>query len=173
MMNKNTYRVPDDTHARSLTGQPLASFGRLAIALLIDFIIASSTFLLISMGLLTLFIKLGWVTLQSDVNFEFTFFRNWYSVIWLVLYFTLCVYFLKGRTPGKIICGIRIVSLTHDKVTLWHSFERSLGYGASALEFGFGFFQYFIRPYRRTVHDRIAETVVIDDRKGTTEDKKV
>jgi len=33
--------------------------------------------------------------------------------------------------------------------------------GASFLEFGFGFVQYFIHPNRRTVHDRIAETIVI------------
>lgn len=32
---------------------------------------------------------------------------------------------------------------------------------AAALEGGFGFFQYFLRDDRRTVHDRIAETIVI------------
>ncbi len=31
------------------------------------------------------------------------------------------------------------------------------------LKFGFGFFQYFIHSNRRTVHDRIAETIVIQD----------
>jgi hypothetical protein len=36
-----------------------------------------------------------------------------------------------------------------------------LGYYASSLEFGFGFLQYFIDYNRRTVHDRIAETIVI------------
>jgi uncharacterized RDD family membrane protein YckC len=51
----------------------------------------------------------------------------------------------------------------HRRMTLWHSFERALGYGASALELGFGFFQYFIHPNRRTVHDRIAETIVVRD----------
>jgi hypothetical protein len=49
-------------------------------------------------------------------------------------------------------------------MTLWNSLERSLGYGASFLEFGFGFLQYFIHPNRCTVHDRIAETIVIKDR---------
>jgi hypothetical protein len=51
-------------------------------------------------------------------------------------------------------------------MSLWHSFERALGYGASALEFGFGFVQYFIHPNRRTVHDRMAETIVIRDKRG-------
>jgi len=44
--------------------------------------------------------------------------------------------------------------------------ERALGYGASSLELGFGFIQYFIHPNRRTVHDRMAETIVIRDRRA-------
>ena len=43
--------------------------------------------------------------------------------------------------------------------------ERALGYGASLLEAGSGFFQYLIHPNRQTVHDRIAETVVVRVRK--------
>ena len=59
--------------------------------------------------------------------------------------------------------GIRVVSLTHHRLSLWHSIERALGYGASALELGFGFVQFFIEPNRRTVHDRIAETIVVKE----------
>jgi hypothetical protein len=32
------------------------------------------------------------------------------------------------------------------------------------LEFGFGFVQYFLADNRQTTHDRIAGTIVIDDR---------
>jgi uncharacterized RDD family membrane protein YckC len=60
---------------------------------------------------------------------------------------------------------IRAVSLVERRLSLWHSFERALGYGASALEAFFGFFQYFIHPARRTVHDRIAETIVVTERR--------
>lgn len=41
------------------------------------------------------------------------------------------------------------------------STNHRVGLAASALEFGFGFFQYFIRSHRRTIHDRIAETIVV------------
>jgi hypothetical protein len=58
---------------------------------------------------------------------------------------------------------IRVLSLAHDHLTLWHSIERSLGYAASTLEGGFGFLQYFIHPNCQTVHDRIAETVVVTE----------
>jgi uncharacterized RDD family membrane protein YckC len=78
----------------------------------------------------------------------------------------MATYFGSGRTPGKALLGIRVVSLTHDRLSLWHSVERALGYGASMLECGFGFFPYFIHPNKRTVHDRIAETIVVLDPAG-------
>ena len=78
-----------------------------------------------------------------------------------VMYFGLITCFTNGYTFGKRIFRIRIVSTNHKRLTLWHSIERSLGYYASSLEFGFGFLQYFIDYNRRTVHDRIAETIVI------------
>ena len=64
--------------------------------------------------------------------------------------------------------GIRVMSLAHHRLSLWHSIERSLGYGDSALEFGFGFMQYFLNPNRRTVHDRIGETIVIREPRRNT-----
>ena len=39
--------------------------------------------------------------------------------------------------------------------------ERALGYGASALEGGFGFIQYCIHLNHCCVHDRITETIVV------------
>ena len=80
------------------------------------------------------------------------------------MYFGLTTYVGKGRTPGKWLLNIRVVSLVHERLGLWHSIERALGYGASALEFGFGFAQYFVHSNHRTVHDRIAETIVVADR---------
>jgi uncharacterized RDD family membrane protein YckC len=81
-----------------------------------------------------------------------------------VLYFGLTTWLWNGRTVGKRIVGIRVVSLVHRHMSLWHSIERALGYGAAALEFGFGFAQFFIHPYRRTVQDRIAETIVVKEK---------
>jgi uncharacterized RDD family membrane protein YckC len=102
---------------------------------------------------------------NRHLTVELNFFENWYSIVYLVLFFGLSVYLGNGRTLGKRVMGIRVVSLVHHKMSLWHSFERALGYGASALEFGFGFVQYFIHPNRRTVHDRMAETIVIRDKR--------
>ena len=81
-----------------------------------------------------------------------------------VLYFGLFTYFWNGRTPGKRLFGVRVVSLVHERMSLWHSIERALGYGAAALEFGFGFLQFFIHPHRRTAQDRLAETIVVKEK---------
>ena len=80
------------------------------------------------------------------------------------LYFGLFLWRWNGRTPGKRLMKIRVVSLVHPHMTFWHSVERALGYGAAALEAGFGFFQFWLHPYRRCAQDRLAETIVVTER---------
>jgi uncharacterized RDD family membrane protein YckC len=79
-----------------------------------------------------------------------------------VLYFTISFYFFNGQTIGKYFLRIRVLSLYHEHLGLWHCIERSLGYFASALEFGFGFIQAIWNPNRMTLHDKIGETIVIE-----------
>ena len=162
MISKQTmYQQPDSSREAALAGTPLATFTRRAIALLIDFWVAGIMFVFVAIAGIFIGEWTGFLTPNSDEMIKFGFYDNWYSVAWLVLYFTLSVYLDNGRTVGKRICRIRVVSMVHDHIGLWHAFERALGYGASTLELGFGFLQYFIRPDRRTIHDRIAETIVI------------
>lgn len=78
-----------------------------------------------------------------------------------VFYFALLFYFFKGQTLGKKLFRLKVVSLYHENIGLWHCIERSLGYFASALEFGFGFIQAFWNPNRMALHDKIGETIVI------------
>jgi len=161
------YNPHETERMLELQGLELASFAARAIAFLIDFVIAGALFL----GLLFTLVKIAnrYTSLGADtrhLNIELHFFENWYSIVYLVLFFGLSLYLGNGRTIGKRIMGIRVVSLVHHKISLWHSIERALGYGASGLEFGFGFLQYFIHPNRRTVHDRMAETIVIREKRG-------
>jgi len=161
------YNPHETERMHELSGLELASFRSRAIALFIDFVIAGVLFLallLIVAQLLNRFTSLGQD--NRHIQLELTFFENWYSIVYLVLFFGLSAYWGNGRTIGKRIMGIRVVSIVHHRLGLWHSIERALGYGASALEFGFGFAQYFIHPNRRTVHDRMAETIVIREKRG-------
>jgi uncharacterized RDD family membrane protein YckC len=91
-------------------------------------------------------------------------FHNWYSVAYLVLFFGLSVYIGNGKTVGKRLLHIRVVSLVRRRMSFWHSVERALGYGASARGTGVRILAVFhSHPNRRTVHDRIAETIVVRD----------
>jgi uncharacterized RDD family membrane protein YckC len=141
---------------KSLQGLPLASFGRRTAAFAIDFGIVA-----LFLGLLKLPETLKHRSATGGFIMDINPFHGW-ELLSLLIYFGLWTYFGHGQTLGKKLVRIRIVSLTHEHLTLWHSIERSLGYGASILEGGFGFLQYFIHPNRQTVHDRIAETIVID-----------
>jgi len=167
-MARTAYDPHETPRMHALSGRILASFGARAAAFAIDFAIAGALFMilftLLGVPVLRALIRAGVVERPGDVMLKLNFFQNWYSLVWLVVYFGLTTYWGNGRTPGKRLLKIRVVSLVHDHLSLWHAFERALGYGASALEFGFGFVQYFIHPNRRTVHDRIAETIVVSDR---------
>src|SRR5690348_15533568 len=162
MATLRTFNGHETARMQALDGMPLASFSSRTIAFLFDFFLCGALFLVVVLTGGSYASRHGWI--HGDVHLEFNF-EHWYSFIPLVLYFGLSNYFGNGRTLGKRIVRIRAVSLVHEHLTLWHSFERALGYGASFLEGGFGFLQYFIHPNRRTVHDRIAETIVVSERK--------
>ncbi len=159
--NGQTYNAHETERMLEVHGLPLAPFWRRAVALALDFVIAGTLFMLIVYPIALLLFRLKVIQPEGVVLLKMGFFQNWYSIVWLVLYFGLATYWGNGKTPGKALLRIRSVSLVHERIGLWHSLERALGYGASALEFGFGFVQYFIHPNRRTVHDRIAETIVV------------
>jgi hypothetical protein len=57
------------------------------------------------------------------------------------------------------------MSLTSQRLGLWQSIERALGYGAAILEGGLGFLQFFWDKNRMCAQDRLAETIVVDVRK--------
>lgn len=164
--SRRLYNPHETERMQELSGLELASFASRAVAFFIDFVIAGVLFLALLFTvakLLNRFTGLG--QNNQHINIELNFFENWYSIVYLVLFFGLSAYWGNGRTIGKRIMGIRVVSIVHHRLGLWHSIERALGYGASALEFGFGFVQYFIHPNRRTVHDRMAETIVIREKR--------
>lgn len=178
-----TYDASQSERRLRLQGLPLASFRRRAAALLLDFFFASLLFaLLFFLLFLVLHVHrllpktpwvwklLGFLTGDHEahgenLNVRFGFYNNAMSVIWLVGYFSLAHYWGRGRSLGKRALGIRVLSLDHEHLSLWHCVERALGYGASALEAGSGFFQYFFDRNRRTVHDRICETIVVRERR--------
>jgi uncharacterized RDD family membrane protein YckC len=152
-----------------LDGIELAGFQRRALAFLID--VALAYFCIFLLALLKAFV--AWslrLILGHPLRVHSDAFTLGHSegllpgTFFTVLYFGLLTWRGKGRSPGKRFMRIRVVSLVHRHLSLWHAFERSLGYFAAFLEGGFGFFQFFIHPYRRTIQDRIAETIVVTEK---------
>ena len=159
MRPSDTFELRNVERQASLQGVRLATFLARAAAFTIDAAIV---------GLL-LALPLIWDQVTGAAASSPTFsleFGGLMSVIVAVAYFALSTYIGKGYTIGKRLLRIRVVSLNHSHLSMWHCVERALGYAASFLEGGFGFFQYFIHPNHQTVHDRIAETIVVAAPRG-------
>jgi len=84
---------------------------------------------------------------------------------WSGLYFTFLTAFLKGRTPGKRLLGIRVVRLDGNALTYWVAFERFGGYAASLFTGMEGFLRILWDRNRQCLEDKLAETVVIRETK--------
>ena len=162
-MAPDTYNGHSTQRMIALDGLRLASFARRASAFAIDWLFIVIVVMACVSGGATVAERLKLLPAKTHIHLDFNL-GNWYSVASAAVYFGLFTFLGKGRTVGKRVARIRVVSTLHADISLWHSFERALGYGASALEFGFGFFQYFIADNRQTTHDRIAGTIVIEER---------
>jgi uncharacterized RDD family membrane protein YckC len=143
----------------------LATIKRRYFAYLID-----ATILSILLGGISIWFGISGLKISGPFEVEFEMHNTQPSVIAFfkillgltpVIYFTLSFYFWKGQTIGKRILRLRVISLYHEHLGLWHCFERSLGYYASTLEGGFGFIQASWNPNRMALHDKIGETIVI------------
>jgi len=148
----------------------LATIRKRFVAFLIDFIFLILMYCCIIL-LLSLFkMDISKVNVQGifDVEIEMNNTQSWLITLLKILfgllpvfYFALSFYFCKGQSIGKFFLRIKVLSLYHEKLGLWHCIERSLAYFASALEFGFGYMQAFWNPNRMALHDKIGETIVI------------
>ena len=134
-------------------GLKRASFFRRAFALAIDFIVAGTVFLGGLILPLIIMDRKGWIDFP-DADITFSFYGNWYSILWLVLYFALVTWLMNGRTVGKWLCGIRVVSLSGDRISFKSSLKRA---------FGFGLFQSLPGRTKISKHDQMVGTIVAID----------
>ncbi|MFC6645847.1 RDD family protein [Granulicella cerasi] len=155
---ERAFHAHESARMDALNGLPLASFWRRAWAIVIDLLLVAIFRAVFHLnghheneavkG------SMGWFLIEGEETVR--------HLIESTLYFAVALKLGKGQTIGKWLMKIKVVSLMHESLTWWQSIERALGYGASLLEGGFGFLQYYIHQNRMCVHDRIAETIVID-----------
>ena len=86
---------------------------------------------------------------------------------WAALYFTAFLVLWRGQTPGKRLLGIRVLRLDGKPITWWMAFERFGGYVAGIFT---GLLDYFLilrDRNRQALHDKIVDTVVVWEPKGS------
>ncbi len=84
---------------------------------------------------------------------------------WGAIYLTVFHTWWRGQSVGKRLLGIRVVMLDKRPLNWWLSFERVGGYAAGLATGLLGFAQIFWDPNRQAIHDKVSETVVIQDRR--------
>lgn len=84
---------------------------------------------------------------------------------WAAVYFSVFVAWFNGQTIGKMLLRIKVVKIDGKALSFWESFERYGGYSAGLATGLMGFLQIIWDPNRQAIHDKIAETVVLDLRK--------
>jgi uncharacterized RDD family membrane protein YckC len=154
-----------------MTVYRFAGFWRRLLAYTVDNIIINIIFFILTVIITTAFI-LGsmsgssrtWITnLTNPANITSLFLLTlaFYTVI-STAYFT---YFhgIKGRTPGKMLLGLQVLSTDGTPISFGTAFLRSVGYLVSSLLFTIplGFIWAAFDKRKQGWHDKIAGTVVI------------
>ncbi len=73
------------------------------------------------------------------------------------------IYFIgsSGQTPGKMVCGIKVINADGTELDYTRAFLRWLGYIISTLTIGIGYIIAGFDDEKRALHDRIFETRVV------------
>jgi len=144
--------------AAVLDGVLLATFGQRALGYVVDLLIATVIWAPLE------FAWRYYVLHEQRIDLKWDFHEAG-NIVVILLYLGIANYLGNGKTPGKWVARIRAVSLTGESMGPWQSVERALGYGAAVLEGGLGFVQFFWDRNRMCAQDRLAETIVVDERK--------
>jgi uncharacterized RDD family membrane protein YckC len=136
-----------------------ASFSTRCAALLFDYIL---TLLVPALALvLAVFIKRRW---QSPLSADIVVVAGYSLTAVLILFNFFYFYVLDGQSFGKRLIGIRLVRADGGNVGWKTVLVRHLiGYPLSLLPFGLGFIWALWDSKHQGWHDKIANTIVIND----------
>lgn len=75
---------------------------------------------------------------------------------------TIALWVLIGGTPGKLICGLRVVDVqTGDRLALWQGIVRYLGYFVSMIPLFLGILWVGWDKRKQGFHDKLARSLVV------------
>lgn len=96
---------------------------------------------------------------------EFDDLGEWRAVValaWLFLYWWISIA-LAGKTIGKALLGLRVVTREGEILSSWQSALRAVSLPLSYAVFGLGFLGIIVGRERRALHDVVAGSAVIYD----------
>lgn len=99
------------------------------------------------------------------VDAEFEDLGRWRAAVaaaWLFLYWWVSIA-LAGKTIGKALLGLRVVTSDGGILSSWRSALRAVAMPLSYLLFGLGFLGIIVGRERKALHDVIAGSAVIYD----------
>lgn len=156
--SRRCFHMHETARTHALEGLPLAAFWQRLLGFFLDLVLAVLVWFPFEFSVRHYLLHQNTIDLKWD-------FHEPGNIVIMVLYWAVCSYFGNGQTPGKWAARTRVMSLTSDRLGVWQSVERVLGYGAAILEGGLGFAQFFWDRNRMCAQDRLAETIVVDVRK--------
>jgi uncharacterized RDD family membrane protein YckC len=155
---RRCFHMHETARMQALEGLALAAFWQRLLGFLIDLLLAVLVWIPLELSVRRYLLHQGELELTWN-------FHEPGNIVVMVLYWAVCNYVGNGQTPGKWAARTKAMSLTSDRLGVWQSVERALGYGAAVLEAGLGFVQFFWDRNRMCAQDRRAETIVVDIRK--------
>lgn len=130
------------------------SFSKRLLAYLIDLLLINS----ITSVFFAIYQLVGW----SDSGMRFGLFSVTSLVLYLT-YFSLLTKITNGQTLGKMIMGLRVVSLDHEELSWSDVLTRELVSRYIQKQLMFLYFFVFVTKRRETPADLFADTVVISE----------
>jgi uncharacterized RDD family membrane protein YckC len=84
----------------------------------------------------------------------------------VIIIVTAAIYYLffwtlTGQTPGKMLLGIKVVSLDGSSLTFWQALRRFVCYFLSALALYVGYLWVLVDNRRQGWHDKLSGTIVV------------
>jgi uncharacterized RDD family membrane protein YckC len=82
------------------------------------------------------------------------------ALLFIIFYHATFISIL-GQTPGKLLVGLRVLTIRGHRVPFWRAVLRVLGYFPSVIAIYLGFLWVLIDDRRQAWHDKLAGTYVV------------
>jgi uncharacterized RDD family membrane protein YckC len=144
---------------------PYASLQLRIVAFILDLIVLISVFMLfVAIAGFQILARSDWGS-QSDIpNRVFwtaTYIILSYFVVFLPIYFA-GLWRWKGQTVGMMAVHIKVAPRNGKRLSFWRALARTFAYIPSLLPLGLGVLTIFSDRENRALHDRLADTVVLE-----------